>query len=432
MAITKVTSGVRTLGTGEVTTANMETDPTNASNLSSGSVPAAQLANAGTSWQAVTTGATLTAVAGRGYPINTTSNACTVTLPAGSVGDVVEIIDYAGTADTNNITIAANGSEKIQGATLDQVMQSEREGVRLVYVDATQGWVVGTTGYVGTTVFAPFSASGGTETTSGSYTIHTYTTSSTFTVSGGTSKTIEYLIIAGGGSGDVTGGGGAGGHLEGTHVASTAGGNGSGVYTVTVGAGGTGGNRGAGTSGENSSITGETAAVGGGIGASDDGTDAPAVGGSGGGGGGSGATLTGAAGTTDQGYAGGDGLAYRGAPNFDWSGGGGGGAGAVGANSAYAAVAGAGGAGKSNSYSGASVQRAGGGGGGAYDYGTSGTAGAAGAGGGGRGGAENQSPHAGTVNTGGGGGACGLTSSGNYNGTGKAGGSGLVIIRYLT
>ena len=32
-------------------------------------------------WQSVVTAATLTAVAGRGYPINTTSNACTVTLP---------------------------------------------------------------------------------------------------------------------------------------------------------------------------------------------------------------------------------------------------------------------------------------------------------------------------------------------------------------
>jgi len=43
LALTKVTSGVRTLGTGEVATANMAVDPTNASNLSSGSVPLAQL-----------------------------------------------------------------------------------------------------------------------------------------------------------------------------------------------------------------------------------------------------------------------------------------------------------------------------------------------------------------------------------------------------
>ena len=46
MALTKVTEGVRTLGTGEVTTANMAIDPTNASNLTSGSVPLAQLGNA--------------------------------------------------------------------------------------------------------------------------------------------------------------------------------------------------------------------------------------------------------------------------------------------------------------------------------------------------------------------------------------------------
>ena len=53
MALTKVTEGIRTLGTGEVlsanigtgevATANMAVDPTNASNLSSGSVPLAQL-----------------------------------------------------------------------------------------------------------------------------------------------------------------------------------------------------------------------------------------------------------------------------------------------------------------------------------------------------------------------------------------------------
>ena len=49
MALTKVNSGMRTLGTGEVATANMETDHSNASNLSSGSVPLAQLGNVDTS-----------------------------------------------------------------------------------------------------------------------------------------------------------------------------------------------------------------------------------------------------------------------------------------------------------------------------------------------------------------------------------------------
>ena len=50
MPLTKVKSGVRTLGTGEVTTANMEVDPTNASNLASGTVPSARLPSTGTSW----------------------------------------------------------------------------------------------------------------------------------------------------------------------------------------------------------------------------------------------------------------------------------------------------------------------------------------------------------------------------------------------
>jgi hypothetical protein len=63
----------------------------------------------GTSWQSVVTASTLTAVAGNGYPINTTSNACTVTLPASaSVGDTIQIVDYAGTFATNNITLTSS------------------------------------------------------------------------------------------------------------------------------------------------------------------------------------------------------------------------------------------------------------------------------------------------------------------------------------
>jgi hypothetical protein len=53
---------------------------------------------AGLAWQAVTTASTLTAVAGKGYPINTTSNACTITLPASaSTGDTIQFVDYART-----------------------------------------------------------------------------------------------------------------------------------------------------------------------------------------------------------------------------------------------------------------------------------------------------------------------------------------------
>ena len=59
----------------------------------------------GTSWQAVKT-SSFTAAAGEGYFVNTTSNVLTMTLPAGSIGDEVVFIDYAGTFDTYALTIA--------------------------------------------------------------------------------------------------------------------------------------------------------------------------------------------------------------------------------------------------------------------------------------------------------------------------------------
>jgi len=96
----------------------------------------------GTSWQAVETGATMTAVAGEGYFINTTSNACTATLPAGTIGDEVSFIDYARTFDSNNLTVAANGSEKIYASTDDLTVAVEGSGFTLVFTDSTQGWLL--------------------------------------------------------------------------------------------------------------------------------------------------------------------------------------------------------------------------------------------------------------------------------------------------
>jgi len=96
----------------------------------------------GTSWQSVTTGTTVTTVAGSGYPINTTSNVCTATLPAGTVGDEVSFIDYARTFDTNNLTVASNGSEKIYASTDNLTNAVEGAAFTLVYVDATQGWLL--------------------------------------------------------------------------------------------------------------------------------------------------------------------------------------------------------------------------------------------------------------------------------------------------
>ena len=63
-------------------------------------------------------------------------------LPAGNLGDEIVFIDYAGTFDTNNLTVAANGSEKIVASTDDLTVSTERAGNTLVYTDSTQGWLL--------------------------------------------------------------------------------------------------------------------------------------------------------------------------------------------------------------------------------------------------------------------------------------------------
>jgi hypothetical protein len=344
--------------------------------------------SAGTDWQSVVTGSTLTAVAGRGYPINTTSNACTVTLPASpSVGDFIEFTDYARNWGTNAVTFNLN-SLKYQGQTSpNPVYDTTGESIRIVYMDATKGWIPTTDGAVADEV----------------------------------PQTVdyEYLIVAGGGCGGIggggegQGGGGAGGYR--TNYGGTALSINPGTtVTVSVGAGGTDDTTlgAVAESGEDSSLAGTgittiTSAGGGGAG-NGDGAD----GGSGGGGGhymdgGASSPVT----SPVQGYAGGTGQSEEG--------GGGGGSSAVGAN-ATTSYGGAGGAGTANSISGASVTYAGGGGG-AGQSGYSSGGGTGGSGGGGNGGFGSAGANATGYGSGGGG-----ASNGNTGGTGS---DGIVIIR---
>jgi hypothetical protein len=95
----------------------------------------------GTDWQAVKTSG-FTAVAGEGYFINTTGGAIEMDLPAGSIGDEISFIDYAGTFDTNALTIDPNGTEKIAGSTASLTVSVERAANTLVYTDGTQGWLL--------------------------------------------------------------------------------------------------------------------------------------------------------------------------------------------------------------------------------------------------------------------------------------------------
>ena len=97
----------------------------------------------GLSWQAVETGSTMTAVAGEAYWVNTTSNACTITLPASaSVGDSIIFADYDRTWGTNAITIDSNGLN-YQGDADTSTVEYGTDGlaVAITYMDATQGWI---------------------------------------------------------------------------------------------------------------------------------------------------------------------------------------------------------------------------------------------------------------------------------------------------
>jgi len=107
---------------------------------SSGTVAAAA---GGLKWESVVTASTVTVESNRGYFINTTSNACTVTLPASpNVGDQVILLDYARTWDTNAITIDSNGND-FQNQSDDYTVDydTEGQGINIVFSGSTNGWI---------------------------------------------------------------------------------------------------------------------------------------------------------------------------------------------------------------------------------------------------------------------------------------------------
>ena len=369
------------------------------------------------------------ASASRGYFINTGSEV-TVTLPSSpSVGNEIIIIDATGNASSNAITLAGNGS-KIKGQCGNAELQTDRVGVRIVYSGSSQGWVTATSANETAPTLATaqyVAASGGTETTSGNFKIHTFNSDGTFSVSAGGnslgSNTVSYAVVAGGGAtqGYSSKGGGAGGYREGLGLNDSFTGsplrNPTGVpvtsspgsYPITVGAGGAGGtanypSTASSSQKGNNSIFSTITSTGGGSGTGGSVTRPSDV--ANGGSGGNGATGNTPPVSPPQGNDGG--------PS------GGGGAGEAGDTDG----SGQGGDGVSSEITGSAVTRAGGGGGG-------GGVGGDGGGGPSVGGSSGtfQAGTSGTANTGGGagGGSDWSSSAGSGN---ASGGSGVVIIRY--
>ena len=260
-------------------------------------------------------------------------NSVTGTIYNGTAGNLVinanDITTSVSIKYSNNSTgsvIATDTSPSISGANITSAIPSAvyntAAGTVIKIEVVNSDGSVSSNSATKTIVALP---SGGTKTTSGGYTYHTFTSSGTFSQPLA-SLAIECLVVAGGGgggSGDDGGGGGSGGGAGGAIDTSAT--LSTGNYTVTVGGGGQGGNRGGsqqGAVGSNSLFNSNTA-VGGGRGIDSGGAVTPSNGGSGGGGFRGGAGGTGTSGQGNNGGAG-SGNSSKGA------GGGGGGKEAVG------------------------------------------------------------------------------------------------------
>ena len=90
----------------------------------------------------VTHTAAYTAVAGDQIFCDTkTTNAFTVTLPAGAVNDEITFVDSQNWFGSNNLTIEADGSEKINSSASDLVLTTNGQAITLVYANATVVWI---------------------------------------------------------------------------------------------------------------------------------------------------------------------------------------------------------------------------------------------------------------------------------------------------
>ena len=368
--------------------------------------------------------------------INLGANASTLTQ--------ISVTDTAGGTLVYSISSGAlPGGVTINSATGAISGVTNSSGTFTFTIQVTDGTTAITRQFTATVINPYITATGGTETTSGDYKIHTFTSPGNFVVSGaGTpagSTQVDYLVVAGGGMGGSGhgAGGGAGGFREshstpvsgpytasplatptGITVSAT-------TYPVVVGAGATAAPYGgSGQTGAPSSSFATITSSGGGFGGAFDNPSLPGgPGGSGGGGGNGAGTGTGGGGSGNsppvsppQGNNG-SGNGPNGGP---WAAAGGGGATNNGNPGPSNSSGGPGGSGATTSISGSPTAYSGGGGG----NGGSGSAGTGGTGGGAPGNLGGQgTASSGAGNRGGGGG-------GARDGQGGNGGSGIVIIRY--
>ncbi len=81
-----------------------------------------------------------TAVAGDQIFCDTTAAGFNITLPAGSIGDEITIIDSRNYVNSNNLIVIRNGTDKINGVDGNLTLSTQGQNITLVYANATIGW----------------------------------------------------------------------------------------------------------------------------------------------------------------------------------------------------------------------------------------------------------------------------------------------------
>ncbi len=111
---------------------------------SRGSVPATSLGMLQKGFTTVTAASktAYTAVSGDQIGVDTVANIVTITLPAGSIGDEIIIMDVSASNGfaTNKCVVAPNGSDKIQGTAASVDLTTNNQSVTLFYTGSNKGW----------------------------------------------------------------------------------------------------------------------------------------------------------------------------------------------------------------------------------------------------------------------------------------------------
>ena len=225
MALTKVTPGMRTLGTDEVTTDAIKDDA---------------ITNAEIKSDAAIAQSKLTEVTAGDLASTLDLSSKTVTLPEGTITPhVTAFDDNSVKEDVAVLGFKIATSESLVKYNLSDQTVDVFEDASGVDAGASTNEIRNSAKYYTGTV----AASGGIITTHGSYTVHSFLDTGNTNFVPGSAGNVDLLVVAGGGAGGgnasgtpgdgLGGGGGAGGFLTSASHAVTAQ-----TYTVTVGAGG--------------------------------------------------------------------------------------------------------------------------------------------------------------------------------------------------